>query len=105
RVTDEVHWRFVYDRDGPPRRRQHSDPAARVRGVRNEAPTPIDEKAQPAADRGSRKTDEAVDDSHPGRRRANAGARTTLAEEMNMRNISEDRRVLRMQFEAFANYA
>jgi hypothetical protein len=35
------------------------------------------------------------------------GARThsNLAEEINMRNISEDRRVLRMQFEAFAHYA
>ena len=31
--------------------------------------------------------------------------RRRIAEEMNMRNISEDRRVLRMQFEAFANYA
>jgi hypothetical protein len=35
----------------------------------------------------------------------NAGARTTLAEEISMRNIIEDRRVLRMQFEAFAHYA
>jgi len=35
------------------------------------------------------------------------GAWTTqkLAEEINMRNIIEDRRVLRMQFEAFAHYA
>ena len=29
----------------------------------------------------------------------------TLAEENNMRNLIEDRRVLRMQFEAFAHYA
>jgi hypothetical protein len=29
----------------------------------------------------------------------------TLAEETNMRNLIEDRRVLRMQFEAFAHYA
>ena len=35
------------------------------------------------------------------------GAWTTqkLAEEINMRNIIEDRRVLRMQFEAFAHHA
>ena len=33
------------------------------------------------------------------------GARTTLAEEISMRDIIEDRRVLRMQFEAFAHNA
>jgi len=71
----------------------------------HEAPAPIDEKAQPAAAGLTRQTDEAVDDIHPGRRRANAGARTTLAEEINMRDIIEDRRVLRMQFEAFAHNA
>ena len=48
---------------------------------------------------------EAIDGIHPGRQRSHVGARTTLAEEINMRDIIEDRRVLRMQFEAFAHNA
>ena len=71
-------------------------------GAHASAPIP---EAQPAADRGARQTDEAIDDIHPGRQRSHVGARTTLAEEINMRDIIEDRRVLRMQFEAFAHNA
>jgi hypothetical protein len=55
------------------------------------------------ADGRSRKTDEAIEDINPGRRSSHPGP--MLAEENNMRNLIEDRRVLRMQFEAFAHYA
>src|ERR1700682_1572181 len=41
---------------------------------------------------------------HPGRH-VRRPDHSNLAEEVNMRNIIEDRRVLRMQFEAFAHYA
>ena len=74
-------------------------------GCRREAAPPTKPEAQTAADGRSRKTDDAIEDINPWHRRSHVGARTHARGGNNMRNLIEDRRVLRMQFEAFAHYA
>jgi hypothetical protein len=74
-----------------------------LRGEFIHARAPIDEEAQPAAAGGLRLTDEVVEDIQSRTPRRETPAPGHHRERMSMRNITEDRRVLRMQFEAVAH--